>query len=119
MSKECACGVCDHYDHDYEVFDDEGRQCCKCREYTAKCFPAAGGVFLNNGKLVKMSELQVGDRVQTGMKSVTMSELQVGDRVQTGIKSVTMSELQIGDRVQTGMNSVRMFHRYLTYFKQV
>ena len=40
-----------------------------------------------------MSELQVGDKVQTGMKSVRVSELQVGDKVQTGMKSVTMSEV--------------------------
>ena len=33
-----------------------------------------------------MSELQIGDQVQTGMKSVTMSELQIGDQVQTGMK---------------------------------
>ena len=31
-----------------------------------------------------MSELKVGDKVQTGKKSVAMSELQVGDKVQTG-----------------------------------
>ena len=48
-------------------------------------------------KSVKMSELQVRDRVQIGKKSVKMSELQIGDRVQTGKKSVKMSELQIGD----------------------
>ena len=30
---------------------------------------------------------------------MTMSELQVGDRVQTGKKLVTMSELQIGDQL--------------------
>ena len=33
-----------------------------------------------------MSELKIGDKVQTGMKLVTMSELQVGDKVQTGMK---------------------------------
>ena len=55
-----------------------------------------------------MSELQIGDRVQTGMILVKMSELQIGDRVQTGKKSVKMSELQIGNRVQTGKKSVKM-----------
>ena len=72
------------------------------------CFPSDATVKLANGKTLAMSDLQIGDRVQTGMKSVTMSDLQIGDRVQTGMKSVTMSELQIGDRVQTGMKSVTM-----------
>ena len=69
------------------------------------CFPSLAEVKLKNGKSVTMSELQIGDQVQTGMKSVTMSELQIGDQVQTGMKSVTMSELQIGDQVQTGMKT--------------
>ena len=39
------------------------------------CFPSAANVLLENGKTITMSELQTGDRVQTGMKSVTMSKL--------------------------------------------
>ena len=74
----------------------EGLFCC---DYSCSCFPSASTVNLDNGKSVAMSELQVGDRVQTGIKSVAMSELQVGDRVQTGMKSVAMSEFQLGDRV--------------------
>ena len=31
------------------------------------CFPAAAMVNLENGKSVMMAELQVGDKVQTGM----------------------------------------------------
>ena len=31
------------------------------------CFPSTARVHLENGKVVTMSELQVGDRVQTGM----------------------------------------------------
>ena len=72
--------------------------CCPC----GACFPGTGTFNLENGKSVKMSELQIGDRVQTGKKSVKMSELQIGDKVQTDKKSVKMSELQIEDRVQTG-----------------
>ena len=94
VSKECACGVCDRYHNDYNVFDDEGRECCKCKDNTPKCFPAPARVSLENGKFVKISELQPGDRVQTGMKSVAMSQLKLADRVQTGI------------------DSVRMYHRY-------
>ena len=63
-----------------------------------------------------MSELQVGDKVQTGVKSVTMSKLKIGQTskksvtisVETGMKSVKMSEVHIGDRVQTGMKSIAM-----------
>ena len=38
------------------------RQCKKCN----KCFPATARLSLENGKSIMMSELQVGDRVQTG-----------------------------------------------------
>ena len=65
--------------------------CCPC------CFPGTGTINLQSGKSVKISELQIGDRVQTGKKSLKMSELQIRDRVQTGKKSVKMSELQIRD----------------------
>ena len=34
---------------------------------TANCFPSTAKVNLENGKSVRMSELQVGDKVQTGM----------------------------------------------------
>ena len=76
--------------------------CCECKQPppSSKCFPAAAKIKLQNGRLMSMSELQIGDRVQTGMTSVTMSELLIGDRVQTGMTSVIMSELLIGDRVQ-------------------
>ena len=81
------------------------RDGCRCKNC---CFPSALQVTLDSGKSVTMTELQIGDKVQTGMKSVTMSELQIGDKVQTGMKSVTMTELQIGDKVLTGMKSVTM-----------
>ena len=32
----------------------------------SRIFPATAKVFLENGKLIKISELQIGDRVQTG-----------------------------------------------------
>ena len=100
----CKCVVCEQKPSlasvvaptiDGDVF------CCDCA-----CFPSTATVNLDNGESVAMSELQVGARVQIGMKSVSMSELQVGARVQTGMKSVAMSELQVGDKVQTGMKSV-------------
>ena len=38
-----------------------------CKENKpAACFPSAAKVTLKNGKLVKMSELKTGDKVQTG-----------------------------------------------------
>ena len=37
------------------------KQCCGC-----DCFPAAARVSLGNGKSTTMSELKIGDRVQTG-----------------------------------------------------
>ena len=83
----CDCGICVTVDKHVNKYP----YCCEC------CFPGTGTVNLVGGKSVKMSELQIGDRVQTGKKSLAMSELQIGDRVQTGKKSVKMSELQIGD----------------------
>ena len=60
--------------------------CCPCN--TPLCLPGEGNVKIENGKSVKMSELIVGDRVQTGKTSVTM--LIVWDIVQTGRGSVIM-----------------------------
>ena len=78
---------------------------CHCGLNDCECFPSTATVKLENGKTVTMSELQSGDKVETGMKSVTMSQLQIG---QTSIKSVTLSELQIEDREEAGMKSVTM-----------
>ena len=50
---------------------------CECGLNDCSCFPSTATVNLENGKAVTMSELQVGDKVQTGMKSVTMLQLQI------------------------------------------
>ena len=44
-----------------EVFGRQFKECCN-----KKCFPSASRVSLENGESVTMSELQVGDKVQTG-----------------------------------------------------
>ena len=94
---DCPCGECGVGTHAaVAVPVGAPEYCCEC------CFPGTGTVNLESGKSVKMSELKIGDRVQTGEKFVKMSELQIGDRVQIGKKSVKMSKLQIGERVQTG-----------------
>ena len=64
-------------------------ECCKC----PASFPGAGTINLESGKSVKMSELQIGDRVQTGKKSVKMSELQIEDKVQTGKKFSLLTKI--------------------------
>ena len=43
----------------------EAKICCEC-----PCFPAAAEVWMENGKSIKMSELEVGDRIQTGIPFV-------------------------------------------------
>ena len=70
-----------------EIHDIMERSChCGCSNGCSEgCFPSVSVVNLDNGKSVTMSELQVGDKVQTGTKSVTMSEVKVGDKVQTDI----------------------------------
>ena len=39
--------------------------CCSCK--SDPCFPGAANVILDNEKTIKLSELQIGDRVQTGL----------------------------------------------------
>ena len=55
----CECGVCTRRTKYGYVY---GVRCCGC----GGCFPGTSTVTLADGKLVKMSELQVGDQVQTG-----------------------------------------------------
>ena len=45
--------------------------CCNCpadNSNNPMCFPDKSTVNLSTGKTVKMSELQIGDKVQTGIK---------------------------------------------------
>ena len=43
--------------------------CCDCvRRKKPRCFPSSSKVNLKNGKSVPMSDLQLGDQVQTGKK---------------------------------------------------
>ena len=46
------------------------------------CFPGDSNVLLFGGKIVKMSQLKIGDQVEAGMNSLIMSESQVRDKVQ-------------------------------------
>ena len=41
-------------------------RCCECNP----CFPAEARVSLESGKSLTMSELEIGDRIQTGIKNV-------------------------------------------------
>ena len=55
----CACGVCEN--------GVGGLKCCNCPfSSSGSCFPTTARVNLEGGKSVTMSELQIGDRVQTG-----------------------------------------------------
>ena len=62
-TRRCACGRCGNFNC-YRCDANTNNQCCECT-VVPKCFPAEAKVHLENGKLVKMSELQTGDRVQT------------------------------------------------------
>ena len=56
---EFKCGPCEDYCHRERIcYCAPG--CCRC------CFPASARVFLENGKSVAVSELNTGDRVQSG-----------------------------------------------------
>ena len=52
--KPCFCGGC----------PENVGGCCSC----PPCFPSKSTVKLENGKTKQMSDLQIGDRVQTGME---------------------------------------------------
>ena len=55
--------------------------CCPCRQPkttttttttnapSGGCFPSTSRIQLKNGKLLPMSELQIGDKIQTGKKN--------------------------------------------------
>ena len=54
----CDCGRCAFGVTIYDIVPS----CCPC----APCFPGEASVSLENGKSLTMSELQIGDKVQTG-----------------------------------------------------
>ena len=48
------------------------------------CFPSSARIYLENGNIIAMSELQIGDQVKTGKKSFVILKLKKGDQIQTG-----------------------------------
>ena len=65
----CPCGACGGSGYANNAAPAGApSHCCSCR------FPGSGTIKLESGKSVKMSELQIGDQVQTGKKSMKMSE---------------------------------------------
>ena len=56
VCKACGCRY-------YATFNCKGGSVC----YQRPCFPDSARVTLENGQSAKMSELQIGDQVQTGM----------------------------------------------------
>ena len=42
------------------------------------CFPSVAKVKVENGKLLAMSELQIGDKVQTGKANITFRKILSG-----------------------------------------
>ena len=76
---KCTCQIADAW-----IQHDTRTICCECNQPppSKRCFPAEAKIKLQNGRLMSMSELQIGERVQTGMTSVTMCELRIGDKVQ-------------------------------------
>ena len=58
--KWCRCGACNNH---CVCTESSNFMCCGC--WSGHCFPAAARVFLENGELIKMSELEIEDRVLT------------------------------------------------------
>ena len=60
-------------DQAYHCWGDGAVKCCFTEPTSPdcsvrrSCFPSTAKINLENGKSVRMAELQVGDRVQTGM----------------------------------------------------
>ena len=55
---------------------------------SSSCFPSTATVNLENGKTVTMSELQVGNKVQTGMESAMSLQMKVGYIVKLFVGSI-------------------------------
>ena len=45
--------------------------CCECNP----CFPADAKLSVESGKLITMSELEIGDKIQTGRKMFKMFKM--------------------------------------------
>ena len=64
----CQCGHC----RSIAWNSNRHYECCNCPPPpppppSSACFPSFARVILDNGKWISMSELQPGDKVQTGM----------------------------------------------------
>ena len=66
--KGCNAGGCSWCDR----YTDSGTCRACCCNGDGSCFPAVSKVYLENGKSVTMSELQIGDRVQTGISTLLL-----------------------------------------------
>ena len=72
LLQDCECGTCIHeagltgliFTTWLCMLIPKTQECCKCE---SSCFPAAAKCFLENGESVTMSELKLGDQVQTGI----------------------------------------------------
>ena len=60
MCRLAYCGEAHSCDYDWST-------CCNHEGCGSKCFPSNAKVTIENGKIVPMSKLQIGDRVQTGL----------------------------------------------------
>ena len=90
------------------------KECCLPDDdcYDPGCFPSMARVSLENGKSATMSELRVGDKVQTGKKKFIVCNMKyefdcLVSKARVYLKNgqyFAMSELQVGDsnRPQTG-----------------
>ena len=70
----CKCGDCTS--RGLSIFVNHNgvhTGCCECSSSSSGCFPSTAQVILESGKSVAMSELQIGDKVQTGMKHKSVS----------------------------------------------
>ena len=54
------------------------------RTFYLACFPSVARVRLHNGKVVTMSELEIGDQVQTGITVVREKLEKCSDKIHMG-----------------------------------
>ena len=64
--KKQQCDDCSNRNHGAVCGLNYNRDDC-CTYPEPACFPASARVSLENGKSIQMSELKVGDKVQTGI----------------------------------------------------
>ena len=76
----------------------DSRSCCDCTYPPKECFPSTSKVKLADGKSVRMSELQLGDQVQTGNTFLSHLNMAQGSKQEIGKQSITQTTNNMSEK---------------------